>query len=73
MRIFNAVLTAVVVIPFSLMVLFYFYSILRRTLRSHKEVESWRGHMYYLVILLAQIAGLVVLGFALYVALYAGL
>lgn len=72
MHIADLVLTAVVLIPFSLFVGYYFLSILWKTFNDASELTTLKGHAYFAGLLLIQIVAISIFVFALYVAVYAG-
>lgn len=62
MSTFNLVITATVFIPFTLLTLYYFQSILRRTFRDVAELTTWRDRLYFAGLVFLQIIILVVFG-----------
>lgn len=68
----DSVLTVVVFVPFSLMVLFYFLTIMRQTLEGEEQLTTWKAHAYFFGIVLIQIGGLSAFAFAIYLVLYVG-
>lgn len=73
MPIVGSFLTAVVLFTFSLLGGYYFYSMLWKTFNDTAEPDSWKGHLYFAGLVIAQILGIGILVFALYVAMYARL
>lgn len=69
----DSVLTVVVFVPFSLMVLFYFLTIMRQTLEGEEQLTTWKAHAYFFGIVLIQIGGLGAFAFAIYLVLYVGI
>lgn len=73
MHIADPLLSAVVLIPFTLFAGYYFLSILWQTFDDASELTTWQGHLYFAGLLIMQIVGIGIFVFALYVAVYAGL
>jgi len=73
MLVVGSFLTAVVLFSFSLLGGYYFYAMLWKTFNDTAEPDSWKGHIFFAALVIAQIIGIGILVFALYVATYAGL
>jgi hypothetical protein len=55
MSTYNLVITATVFIPFTVLVLYYFQSIMRRTFHDVEELTTWRDWLYFAGLLFLQI------------------
>lgn len=73
MHIADPLLTAVVLIPFSLFAGYYFLSLLWKTFDDASELTTLKGHAYFAGLLIIQLIGISIFVFALYVAAYASL
>jgi hypothetical protein len=73
MPVVGSILTAVVLCSFSLLGGYYFYCMLWKTFNDTADPDSWTEHLYFAGLVIAQILGIGLLVFALYVAMYAGL
>lgn len=59
-------LTVVVFVPFVLLAGYYLGSILKETLVDPPEGTEWAPHAYFAVLLLAQVAGILILLLSIY-------
>lgn len=62
---------AFIIVPFSLLVLFYFFSALHRSFQDWNELEDWRSVVGWAAILLLEIGGVGLYGFLVYSAILA--
>lgn len=72
MHILDSFLTLLVFVPFSVLVLFYFLSIMRGTLRDREKLNSWRDAAKLGGIVLLQIGGVGFAGLFLYLIFFGG-
>lgn len=73
MRIYNLVLTTVVVLPFTLLAGYYFFSILWNTLQDKPESTTWKSRTYYAGLVLVQVVSICLFLVAIYLVIYAGI
>lgn len=72
MQLLDSVTTIVVFVPFSLLALFYSFTLLRKTLQNREELDGWRGASRLGGVLLLQIGSIGIIGFSLYLIFFAG-
>lgn len=72
MRIFDSFLTVVVFVPFSVLVLYYFFVIIKGTIRDREKLNNWVDYVQLLGIMLLQIGGVGLTGLLLYIIFFEG-
>ena len=73
MYILDPLLTAAVVLPFSLLAGYYFLLIFWKTLQDTPELTGWKTHAYFAGLLIAELMSIALFGFAIYIVISAGL
>lgn len=72
MRLLDSILTAAIFLPFSLLVFFHLFSLLRRTLRGRTQSDGWKAKGALGGVLLLQVGSAGLLGGCLYLIFVEG-
>jgi hypothetical protein len=72
MRIVNLILTAVIVLPFTLLAGYYFSFILWKTLQDTSELTNWKFRLYFGGMVVIHVVSIALFLAAIYLVIYAG-
>jgi hypothetical protein len=73
MRIFNLLLTTVVLLPFSLLAGYYFFFVLWKTLQDTSELTNWKSRLYFAGLVVIHVTSIILFFLAIYLMIYAGI